>query len=348
MPSVRGLGRAGADVLQHRFARLASSADRRSRHARTNHGPPERTRRRRVSRPLSDHEQREIGHLDDLDDRWFDSYLLERAALERGLCSTRLLPHLFIAGPAPERISELGFLDTAATTTSKVARDLVADRHFRRATLQEAGIRTGKTRATQRYRAIATRTQLASLLLESDDGAHNVAAEAHTDLTERLAEVLAAFPGLAHAEIEFGLDDHTQSPAQQRFSITGMSVRPRLWPHEYCHAAEPGDVARRILDAVRPAHAGHADVLTAEVFLTTRSGAGPDQRHCVEQTVADLSLDLVEPVTAGDDGLAAVVSGAPCCLAAFAALTMSGRRSCESVNTRPVSAPSEPAEPGDG
>lgn len=68
-----------------------------------------------------------------------DSQLLERAVLAHGLGSLRLSPLTFVADTSTAD-GELGFHGTAATTTSKVGREIAGDAQRRRSALQVAGV----------------------------------------------------------------------------------------------------------------------------------------------------------------------------------------------------------------
>lgn len=69
-----------------------------------------------------------------------DSYLLEREALARELCTWRLSATAFLAGRSLARIGTWGFSYTASTLTSKVGREVAGDKQLARSALRETGL----------------------------------------------------------------------------------------------------------------------------------------------------------------------------------------------------------------
>ncbi|WP_166354826.1 CapA family protein [Phytoactinopolyspora limicola] len=283
---------------------------------------------------------------DRLDPSALDSYLLERAALARGLCCVRLSPTAFLAGVTPERAGELTFHHTMSTATPRVAYDLLTDKLHLKTILGEAGLPFDQHAEGDSLRMFVVGSSVVSTLRSTDEAPADVTAETHTDVLDVARRAVAAFPGLGHAEVRLALDDHRQPADAQKLCISDIDPVPRLAPHESGSTNDEGSVSAALvqlhLDEPTRARAPGDEVEVAATF--TGFGSPADLRSALERVATERGVALRFSEHRDDRTLKATISGSLADVAAISVIIMSEPHAPETVEIVPAfkAAPERP------
>lgn len=272
-----------------------------------------------------------------LSGRELESYLLEREALALGLCCLRLGGTTFLAGPSSETVGQVGFHRTASTRTSRVARDILADRRYLGAVLRDEGVPFGARGVGSRFHAFVLDGTTVALVRHESGVSHAVLDEAHPEVLDLAIRALHAIPGLGHADVELAVNNHRSPLYGQEAHVVNMDSAPRLTLYEP-DAVRPSGV---LAAALVRAHAGsaHAPVPTTERVAARVSLIGSATKHSkelLEKLSSGLTLTVRETRIGDDDQVFAIVEGNLDEVAALPVVTVTGPDAPEAVELIPI------------